>query len=382
MLSSALQNIKVLDLTRVMAGPWCTQNLADLGAQVIKVERPHTGDDTRGWGPSYIHHGDHSFSSYFFSCNRGKKSITVDFSQVEGLAHLHRLVKSCDVLVENYKPGTLSKYGLGYEELKKINPELIYLSISAYGQHGPKSHKPGYDYVFQGLGGLMSYTGKADQQEGAGPVRSGAAVIDLMTGMYATTAITAALFQRQQTQHGQYIDLALLDVAVAMHANQGADYLLTGKAPVRTGNTHPNCAPYDVFASADGYFILAIGNDEQFQRLRRLLNHADLDQTKFDRNVDRLTHREEITALLTPLLQQQNTAFWGQQLDQHQIPWGPINTLKEVETDEQVVHRQLIQTMMMDGFGEIKFIRNPLTQQQQKMPPPSLGEHNFYFLEP
>ena len=260
-LSGALDGLRVVDLSRILAGPWCTQNLADLGASVLKIERPVTGDDTRAWGPPFVQApGGEAVSAYFLSCNRGKQSVALDFTEPASHAWLLRQIRDADVLVENYKAGALARHGLDYAALAAINPGLIYLSITGFGQSGPFAHKPGYDYVFQGLGGLMGYTGVADGEEGAGPLRTGVAVVDLMTGMYATSAVLAAVVQRQRTGRGQHIDLALLDVAVAMNANQAANYLVSGENPRRTGNAHPNCAPYEVFACAVRRPVLRAGH--------------------------------------------------------------------------------------------------------------------------
>ncbi|HLS16804.1 MAG TPA: CoA transferase [Paenalcaligenes sp.] len=380
MLSFSLNNIRVLDLTRILAGPWCTQNLAELGAEVIKVERPVSGDDSRQWGPSYIKKPSSGMSTYFSSCNRGKHSVTANFKDPEDLKTLRELAKQVDIFIENYKPGTLEKYGLGYEELKKINPQLIYISISAYGQYGPKARQPGYDYVFQGVGGLMSYTGIADNEAGAGPIRVGVAVIDLMTGMYATTAALAALQKRAQTQKGCYIDLSLLDVAVAMHANLGSEFLNTGNLPIRSGNKHSNCAPYDVFSTLDGHFILAIGNDTQFECLRSILNNEELNQSKFNKNLDRLNNRDELKEILKPILKTKTTQEWGVLLNEQNIPWGPINTLNDVMNDPQVQFRKIVQKTQHDQLGIIYHLKNPLLSAHGKtQSPPMLGQHNHLY---
>ncbi len=268
MLERALEGLTVLDMSRILAGPWCTQNLADLGADVIKVENPNGGDDTRSWGPPYPEGTgpEHGFSSYFAAANRGKRSLTVNFADPAGLEILTRLAAESDILVENYKAGTLARYGLGYDELKKVNPRLIYCSITGYGQTGPMAHKPGYDFVFQGTGGLMSYTGQPDGRPGAEPLRCGISLMDLSSGLYATSAILAAVIQRATTGEGQFIDFALLDASVAINANMAQTYLMTGVPPQRFGNAHPTIAPYEVFATTDGFMILAIGNDSQFAK--------------------------------------------------------------------------------------------------------------------
>lgn len=290
MLAGALKGIRVVDLSRILAGPWCTQNLADLGAEVIKVERPVAGDDTRQWGPPYLEtESGESMSAYFMCCNRNKKSICLDFKHAPDRERLLELIRGADVLVENYRVGTLKQYGLDYESVRHINPRLVYASITGYGQTGPKSARPGYDYIFQGLGGLMSYTGHADGEPGAGPLRTGVAVVDITTGMYATSAILAALFQRHGTGQGTWLDLALFDVAVAMNANQAANYLISGENPARSGNAHPNLAPYEVFRASDGYLILAIGNDTQFARFCAFCDRSELaDDPRFSTNSERI----------------------------------------------------------------------------------------------
>lgn len=377
MLSNSLKGIRVLDLTRVLAGPWCTQNLAELGAEVIKIERPGSGDDSRQWGPSYINNKSLGMSTYFSACNRGKKSITADFKNPHDLENILSLVRTTDIFIENFKPGTLKKFGLSFDELKKINPQLIYISISAYGQNGPKSQQPGYDYVFQGVGGLMSYTGIADGDEGAGPIRVGVAVIDLMTGMYATTAALAALQRRNTKNEGSYIDLSLLDVSLAMHANLGAEYLNTGQLPLRSGNKHPNCAPYDIFASLDGHFILAIGNDTQFKSLRSLLNSKRLNNPIFDTNIERLKRSHIIREILEPILNKKTTKEWGMLFEEKNIPWGPINNLKDITQDPQVKTRNIIQSTNHNKLGTIFFLKNPLLNGGQKIKsPPLVGEDN------
>ncbi|MFJ0783031.1 CaiB/BaiF CoA-transferase family protein [Bordetella bronchiseptica] len=308
MLHNALRGVKVLDLSRILAGPWCTQNLADMGAEVIKVEQPGSGDDTRGWGPpdQKSPDGQASMSAYFMACNRGKQSIELDFSRPDGAQTVRRLAAEADILVENFKAGGLAKYGLDYASLARVNPRLIYLSITGYGQSGPMAGKPGYDYVFQGMGGLMSYTGQPDGMPGAGPLRTGVAVVDLMTGMYATSAVLAALRQRDQTGQGLPLDICLLDVAVALNANQGANYLVSGKAPQRTGNAHPNCAPYEVFACADGHLILAIGNDGQFARFCKVVGHPEwAGDARYATNSARLEHMPTLRPLLAAALAKQ-----------------------------------------------------------------------------
>ncbi len=383
MLHNALAGVKVVDISRILAGPWCTQNLADMGAEVLKLEHPARGDDTRGWGPPDLQSMDNSqtMSAYFMACNRGKKSIAIDFSTHEGADYVRRLVKDADIFVENFKAGGLAKYGLDFATLGKINPRLVYLSITGFGQSGPLADKPGYDYVFQGMGGLMSYTGHPDGTPGAGPLRTGVAVVDLMTGMYATTAVLAALRQRDTTGVGMALDICLLDVAVAMNANQGANYLVSGKIPGRTGNAHPNCAPYEVFACSDGHLILAIGNDGQFERFCSLSGHPEwATDDRFRTNSNRLKNMDILRPLLIALFKTRSRKAWTDALDANNVPWGPIHTLDEVFAHPQVQHRELLQTVQHPDFGKMQLVRNPLLfgspAIRADQAPPTLGQHS------
>jgi len=382
MLDSALAGIKVLDLSRILAGPWCTQNLADLGAEVVKVEHPERGDDTRQWGPPYLEDeaSGERLSAYFSCCNRGKRSLAIDFSTPEGAEAVRRLVRTADVLVENYKAGSLARYGLDHESLRALNPRLVYLSITGYGQTGPMADKPGYDYVFQGMGGLMSYTGQPDGQPGAGPLRTGVAVIDLATGMYATSAVLAALFQRQTTGRGQYLDIALLDVAVALNANQGANHLVSGKNPERSGNAHPNCAPYEVFRCADGHLILAIGNDAQFRRFCTLAGRPEwVDDPRFATNAQRIVNLPALRALLEALFPGRTRQQWTEAFDRAGVPWGPIHSLAEVFAHPQVQHRRMLQVLRHPRMGDVPTVRNPMLSRpggdlSQALAPPLLAD--------
>lgn len=377
MLANALQGVRVIDLSRILAGPWCTQNLADLGADVLKIERPVQGDDTRGWGPPFATAGSgEKVAAYFLSCNRGKQSVTADFADAADRDWLLRQVRDADVLVENYKVGTLAKYGLDYASLAAINPGLIYLSVTGFGQSGPFAHKPGYDYIFQGMGGLMSYTGIADGEPGAGPLRTGVAVVDLMTGMYATSAVLAALVQRARTGRGQHLDIALLDVAVAMNANQASNYLVSGESPARIGNTHPNLAPYEVFACADGHVILAIGNDTQFVAFCRLMGADWHLQPDFATNAGRLTHIKRLRPLLREKLAAWRVDALGRALDEHGISWGNVNDMEQVFAHPQVRHRQMLQTVDHPQLGTLRLVRNPMVpagRDAPVTPPPVLG---------
>lgn len=377
MLADALEGVRVVDLSRILAGPWCTQNLADLGAHVLKVERPVQGDDTRGWGPPFVSsRSGEKVAAYFLSCNRGKQSVTLDFAQETERAWLLCQIQDADVLVENYKVGTLAKYGLDYETLARLNPALIYLSVTGFGQSGPFSHKPGYDYIFQGMGGLMSYTGVADGEAGAGPLRTGVAVVDLMTGMYATSAVLAALVQRGRTGRGQHLDIALLDVAVAMNANQAANYLVSGESPQRIGNTHPNLAPYEVFECADGHIILAIGNDTQFAAFCALMQSDWHRDPRFTANAGRLTNIKQLRPLLRAALQAWHVDELGRALDANGISWGNINSLEQVFKHPQVMHRQMLQTVAHPELGELRLVRNPMVPANSHVRaamPPVLG---------
>jgi crotonobetainyl-CoA:carnitine CoA-transferase CaiB-like acyl-CoA transferase len=383
MIDKALKGLRVVDLSRILAGPWCTQNLADLGAEVIKVERPATGDDTRRWGPPFMtsRDGSEQTSAYFMCCNRNKKSVCLDFKLEEDRENLLLLLKTADVVVENYRVGTLKQYGLDYDSVTALNPSVVYLSITGYGQDGPKADRPGYDYIFQGLGGLMSYTGHADGEPGAGPVRAGVAVVDVATGMYATSAVLAALYQRAQTGRGAYLDIALLDVAVAMNANQGANFLVSGSTPERTGNAHPNLAPYEVFQASDGYFILAVGNDEQFSRLCRLIGQPRLaEDSKFSANASRLANLAELRAVLATVFVDATREHWGQRLQAEGISWGTVNGLNDVFSDEQVVHRQMLRSAHHPDYGDMPIVRNPMLSDPSSRaapisPVPRLGEH-------
>ncbi|MBU4611491.1 CoA transferase [Achromobacter sp. GG226] len=387
MIGDALQGIRVIDLSRILAGPWCAQNLADLGAEVIKIERPASGDDTRSWGPPYVESedGTATMSAYFSCCNRNKKSVTLDFKAPADRERLLALIATADVVVENYRVGTLAQYGLDHATLRARHPGLVYASITGYGQSGPKASRPGYDYIFQGLGGLMSYTGRADDEPGAGPLRAGVAVVDVTTGMYATSAILAALLRRTRTGEGAYIDLALLDVAVALNANQGANYLVSGDSPRRTGNAHPNLAPYEVFAAADGYFILAVGNDVQFAKLCTLCELPALaEDPRFCTNPARVAHLAELRPLLAAALIRRPRDAWTAALDALGVSWGAVNTVSEVFDDPQVRHRGMLQHATHPLLGRIPLVRNPMLAGEppagEPAPPPLLGEHNHHYL--
>ncbi|ALN17229.1 L-carnitine dehydratase/bile acid-inducible protein F [Ectopseudomonas mendocina] len=388
-MSGALSHIRVLDLSRVLAGPWCGQILGDLGAEVIKVERPGTGDDTRHWGPPYIKDAEGNDSreaAYFQSANRNKQSLTLDFTQPEGQRLVRELVAQCDVLLENFKVGGLAAYGLDYESLKAINPRLIYCSITGFGQTGPYAKRAGYDFMIQGLGGLMSLTGRPEGEEGAGPVKVGVALTDILTGLYATVGVLAALNQREQSGVGQHIDVALLDVQVACLANQAMNYLATGVSPKRLGNAHPNIVPYQDFPSADGNFILAVGNDGQFRKFCEVAGIANLaDDPHFVTNKARVAHRAELIPLLRQATVFKTTAQWIELLEKAGVPCGPINDLQQVFADPQVKARGL-RLDLPNGLGSLTpQVASPLrlsaTPVAYRSAPPLLGQHTDSLLQ-
>jgi crotonobetainyl-CoA:carnitine CoA-transferase CaiB-like acyl-CoA transferase len=386
--ASALAGVRVLDLSRVLAGPWCTQTLADLGAEVVKVERPRSakhpgGDDTRGWGPPFLKDADGrdtAEAAYYLGANRNKRSITVDISVPEGQALIRRLVKRCDVLVENYKVGDMARYGLDAASLLAIHPRLVYCSITGYGQTGPYSDRAGYDYAIQGAGGLMSVTGERDDLPGGGPQKVGVAVADLFTGMYATVAILAALRHRDATGEGQAIDMALLDTQVAMLANLGANYLVTRQAPRRAGNAHQNIVPYQVFEVVDGHVILAVGNDSQFERFCSVAGCPELARDpRFARNADRVRHRDTLVPLLAERMRQRARSEWLSALDAAGVPCGPINDLADVFADPHVRARGMTLTMAHPLQPALELVASPMklsaTPVTLRRPPPLLGEH-------
>jgi crotonobetainyl-CoA:carnitine CoA-transferase CaiB-like acyl-CoA transferase len=379
----ALSHIRVLDLSRVLAGPWAGQIFGDLGAEVIKVERPGSGDDTRHWGPPYVKDAEGNDSreaAYFQSANRNKQSVTLDFTQPEGQRLVRELVQHCDVLLENFKVGGLAAYGLDYASLKAINPRLIYCSITGFGQDGPYAKRAGYDFMIQGLGGLMSLTGKPDGEEGAGPMKVGVALTDILTGLYATVGVLAALNQREQSGLGQHIDVALLDVQVACLANQAMNYLNTGISPKRLGNAHPNIVPYQDFPSADGNFIIAVGNDGQFRKLCEVAGLTALaDDPRFSSNQARVAHRAELIPLLRQATVFKTTAEWVALLEAAGVPCGPINDLADVFNDPQVQARGLRIDLPNSLGSTTPQVASPLrlseTPVAYRNAPPLLGEH-------
>ena len=388
-MAGPLAGLRVLDLSRVMAGPWCTQIFADLGAEVIKIERPETGDDTRHWAPPWRESQDEAplrQSAYFLSANRGKHSVTIDIATKKGLALVKALAAQCDILVENFKNGDLDKKGLGYEALSAENPGLIYCSITGYGQTGPMKDLPGYDYLIQGQGGLMSITGVPDGQPGAGPQRTGMAVSDLTAGMNAAIAVLAALHHRNDTGRGQQIDLSLLDVQVSWLANQAQNYFCSGAAPSRTGEYHPNLAPYQPFPTKDGQLIIAVGNDAQFQRLCKVLALGELSEdTRFAANPDRVVNRAELVAILTEKTSTMSNQELTLVLRDAAIPCGPIQSIDEVFADPQVIARGMQQTLDHPALGATPTVANPIryseTGIEYSKAPPLLGEDTDSVLE-
>lgn len=365
-----LEGLKVVELARILAGPWAGQVLADLGADVIKVESP-AGDDTRRWGPPFVTREDEEAAAYFHGCNRGKRSVVADFATPEGQALVRDLVADADVVIENFKLGGLVKYGLDYASLSALNPRLIYCSITGFGQDGPYAHRAGYDFIIQGMSGLMSVTGEPDGQ----PQKVGVAVTDIFTGIYAATGILAALHQRARTGRGQQIDMALLDVATAINANQAMNYLTTGRAPHRMGNAHPNLAPYQVFDCADGFIIIAVGNDAQFARLCRVLDLPALaDDPGFATNADRVENRAELTERLTEATRRFSKAGLLAACEEVGVPAGPINDLDEVFADPQIVARDMVQ--VLDGVPSVRTpIRFSEADLALEQPAPRLDEH-------
>ena len=376
-----LTHIKVLDLSRVLAGPWAGQVLADLGATVIKVERPGVGDDTRVWGPPFLkaENGEHTKEAcYFLAANRGKQSVTIDISTAEGQELVRKLAAQADIVLENYKVGTLIRYGLGYEDLKAVNPAIIYCSVTGFGQDGPLAELPAYDFMIQAMGGLMSVTGERDGQPGGGPQKVGMPIMDLMTGMWAAVGVLAALARRNETGEGEYIDLAMLDVMVATIANQGMNYLVSGKTPQRMGNKHPNIQPQDVFQCTDGQMVLAVGNDGQFASFCQAMNRPDLaSDPRFTTNSSRVVNLAALMEILVQEIGQRSRAECIDALRLHGVPCGPINTIPEVLADPQIIHREMLRYLPHPTAGKVPQIVSPLRLKQNPLAfndaPPLLG---------
>ncbi|MFM2055640.1 MAG: hypothetical protein RLY71_25 [Pseudomonadota bacterium] len=379
----ALSHIRVLDLTRVLAGPSCTQTLADLGADVIKIERPGAGDDTRHWGPPYAKNADGQNSSeaaYYLAVNRNKRSVTLDIATPQGQALIRTLVASCDVLVENFKVGDMARHQLDYASLAELNPGLVYCSITGFGQTGPYAPRPGYDFIVQGMGGFMSVTGERDVLAGGGPQKAGVAIADLYTGAQAAIAILAALNYRVRTGQGQYLDIALLDAQVAMMANMASNYLATGHAPGRWGNAHPNIVPYQVFRTSDGWVIVACGNDSQFRKLVEAGGRTELaDDPRFATNPQRVRHRDRLVPLLDSMMAERTDDHWIQALERAGVPCGPINDMAGVFRDPQVIAREMRLELPHPTAGTVMVPASPIklshTPVSYRRPPPLLGQH-------
>jgi formyl-CoA transferase len=379
----ALSHIRVLDLTRVLAGPWCTQTLADLGADVIKVERPGTGDDTRQWGPPYAKAADGeetTEAAYYLAVNRNKRSVTVDISSEDGQALIRKLASTCDVLVENYKLGDMQRYGLDFESLRRINARLVYCSITGFGQTGPYAPRAGYDFIVQGMGGFMSITGERDELPGGGPQKAGVAITDLFTGAQATIAILAALAHRDRSGEGQFLDICLFDSAVSMMANMASNYLATGESPARWGNAHPNIVPYQVFKALDGWVIVACGNDGQFRKLVSAGGAPHLaTEPRFATNPQRVRHRDVLIPLLDAMIAKKTRNEWIQLLEEAGVPCGPINDMSDVFNDPQVHARGMRLDLKHPTAGVVSVPASALkltdTPVEYRLPPPLLGEH-------
>ena len=377
----ALSHIRVLDLTRVLAGPWCAQTLADFGADVIKVERPGAGDDTRHWGPPYLKDADGADTAeaaYYLAANRNKRSVTIDIATPEGQQIVRELAAQSDVVLENYKVGQLKKYGLDYESLRAVKPDLVYCSVTGFGQTGPYAHRAGYDFIVQGIGGFMSITGERDGEPGGGPQKAGVAIADLATGLYSTIAVLAALAHRDRTGEGQYIDMALLDVQVALLANMNTNFLASGKPPVRWGNAHPNIVPYQTFQTSDGWIIVAVGNDGQFRKFVEAGGRPELaDDERFATNPSRVRHRDTLVPILAEMVKTRGKADWIGALEAAGVPCGPINELDEVFDNEQVVARGMQVSLPHPCGADVKLVRNPIrmsaTPPDARTAPPLLG---------
>ncbi|MFP1680384.1 CaiB/BaiF CoA transferase family protein [Alloalcanivorax sp. C16-2] len=382
-MSGALSHLRVLDLSRVLAGPWAGQILGDLGARVIKVERPGRGDDTRGWGPPYLKDGDGGDTdqaAYYLTANRNKESVAIDITRPEGQELVRKLAAECDVVLENFKVGGLKRYGLDYDSLKAVNPKLIYCSITGFGQDGPYAKRAGYDFLIQGMGGLMSLTGHAEGEPGAGPMKVGVALTDITTGLYATIAVLAALSHRDRTGEGQHLDMALFDVQMACLANQAMNYLTTGQSPRRFGNAHPNIVPYQDFPTADGDMILTVGNDDQFARFCEVAGHPEwAEDPRFATNRSRVEHRDVLVPLLRQTTVMKTTTEWLAALEAVGVPCGPVNNLEQAFADPQARARGLRREMDHPTAGTVPTVASPLrlsaTPAEYRLPPPLLGEH-------
>ncbi len=381
--SGPLSHVRVLDLSRIMAGPWASQILADLGADVIKVERPGVGDDTRAWGPPFLRdrNGDATRDSGYFLCvNRGKRSITVNIATAAGQGIVRKLAGECDILLENYKLGALARYGLAWEDLKAENPGLIYASVTGFGQDGPKAPRAAYDFMIQAMGGLMSVTGESDEKPGGGPQKVGVPIVDLMTGMYTAVAVLAALARRAETGRGEYIDLAMLDVQLAFLANQAMNYMISGKAPKRGGNSHPNIQPQNVYPCRDGFIAIAVGNDGQFVKFAEQLGRAELGiDERFRLNADRVTNLAALNEIIIDALAGDGMAAWVARFESAGVPCGPINTVPDLFEDPQVKHRGMLRELDHPLAGKVPQVVSPMNFRNEPLtfdrPPPLLGQH-------
>ncbi len=380
-MAGPLSHIRVLDLTRVLAGPWATQLLADLGAEVIKIEKPGEGDDTRGWGPPFLTNADgtQGDAAYFLSTNRGKSSVCIDMATPAGQKLVRELAAKSDIVMENFKVGGLKKYGLDYESLKQINPKLVYCSLTGFGQNGPYAQRAGYDFMIQGMAGIMSVTGQPDGAAGAEPMKTGVAFADIFTGLYSTIGVMAALYHRERTGEGQHVDMALLDSQVAVLANQALNYLVGGKAPTRLGNAHPNIVPYQTFQTRDGYIIMAVGTDRQFKEFCAIIGVPELsDDQRFRTNRGRVENRDRLIPLLVPPMKARTTAGWIAAFEAAAVPCGPINTIDQVFADPQVKARDLQIELAREDGTKIPGVANPIrfseTPVAYAVAPPKLGE--------
>lgn len=372
-MTGALSGIKVVDLSRVLAGPYCSMILGDLGAEVIKVESPHQGDETRKWGPPF----QNGVSAYYLCANRNKKSVTIDLKSPDGIEQIKKLIKNADVIINNFKTGTMEKFGLSYEQLSKINPKIIYCSITGFGETGPYKHSPGYDFIIQAMSGLMSITGTKQ----SGPQKVGVAIVDVITGLYAAVGIQAALLERKQSGKGQKLDLSLYDAAVSSLINIGSNYLISGNIPERLGNEHANIVPYQTFITKDGEMVIAVGNDQQFEKLCEIIGMPKLaDDPKFATNPNRVKHRSELIPILQKAFLEKETAAWKEKCEENNIPCGPIQNLAEVHQDPQLNHRHMFVDFDHPTAGPIQVIGSPLklsrTPVTYRHYPPDHGEHN------
>ncbi len=387
-MTAPLSHVRVLDLSRILAAPWAGQVLADLGADVIKVERPGAGDDTRSWGPPFLSGGEPDAprdAGYFLAVNRGKRSITIDISKPEGQRIVREIAARSDILLENYKVGTLAKFKLRYDDLKAVNPRLIYCSVTGFGQTGPKRDNAAYDFMIQAMSGLMSVTGERDDRPGGGPQKVGVPIIDIMTGMYASVAVLAALARRNESGRGEYIDIGMLDVAVASLVNQSMNYLLSGKTPRRTGNRHPNIQPQDVFATRNGHIVIVVGNDGQFAKLCEAIGKPDLAvDERFVKNSGRVRNQDVLLPLIAEAIAARDTSEWAKILDAAGVPCGPINSVADVFEDEQVRDRNMLISIPHPVGGDLPQVASPMRFTESPLshdrPPPLVGEHTLAIL--